>query len=514
VNYVSVCRGHSVITDELKRHLFIDGQRVACPAAPTQVDIDGTFGGDCLVVAKSHEPGDAFVVNAAGRFAWLGPCAHIPKIERQLNGRYLVAFVTSTTHLRLVDVSQACEILKQDDVALPPYRIGASGVLDVQGRVVTLLDDEIWNPDGTPKAAPEFAGVTGRYVTRRGMWTVFQGLEVGGVLAFSHQRDRLYRVSHAPTVHPPRLALAGADQPNADDCLVGISFGVGLLIGSDDFEAYVPDVVTPPPPPPPPPPEELMISQQDGERIVNELHHDFPPPRTVDGAFNFARRVATRLKVEGAGMFLKPDCAGENIAVYNGRAEQLARFAERCFRSSRIIFPSGHVVKVLTDVPTTNGPSWQVAHEPENLQFRVDAIAPDDAPGEPDQPPPPPDGALEIRVANLERHLRETDVAFTAVLENVKGDLRKVSERVSTLEGRPPGGDTSALEGRIEALEGQLARGFKGRVGAVSIAGLNRTLEVTVTPNMAGIVDDVDLPEDEMTVDEFIRKLRRAGKGN
>jgi hypothetical protein len=71
------------------------------------------------------------------------------------------------------------------------------------------------------------------------------------------------------------------------------------------------------------------------------------PAHTVDGAFEVTKRIAWLLRGSGAGLLIKN--GGENIALWKGFS----------FAAARICFPDGHIWKVLSDVPTTNGPSWQ-----------------------------------------------------------------------------------------------------------------------------------------------------------
>jgi hypothetical protein len=59
------------------------------------------------------------------------------------------------------------------------------------------------------------------------------------------------------------------------------------------------------------------------------------------------KRVAWLLRGGGGGLLLKP--GGENIVTWNGRS----------YSASRMCYPDGHIYKLLSDVPTTNGPSWQ-----------------------------------------------------------------------------------------------------------------------------------------------------------
>ena len=71
------------------------------------------------------------------------------------------------------------------------------------------------------------------------------------------------------------------------------------------------------------------------------------PAKTVAGAFEVTKRVAWLLRGSGGGLLIKN--GGENIISWKGFS----------FAAARICFPDGHIYKVLTDVPTTNGASWQ-----------------------------------------------------------------------------------------------------------------------------------------------------------
>ena len=72
-----------------------------------------------------------------------------------------------------------------------------------------------------------------------------------------------------------------------------------------------------------------------------------PPLKTLDSAFQFVMRVADRLKGEGCGLLQKGP-GGENEVVYQGTS----------YSASRVCYPSGQIYKVLTDVPSGNGPTW------------------------------------------------------------------------------------------------------------------------------------------------------------
>jgi hypothetical protein len=69
-------------------------------------------------------------------------------------------------------------------------------------------------------------------------------------------------------------------------------------------------------------------------------------PHTPEGAFDVTKRVAWALRGEGGGLLIKN--AGDNIVPWQGYS----------FSAGRVCYPDGHIFKVLSDVPTTNGPIW------------------------------------------------------------------------------------------------------------------------------------------------------------
>jgi hypothetical protein len=114
-----------------------------------------------------------------------------------------------------------------------------------------------------------------------------------------------------------------------------------------------------PPPPPPPVPGPFpgpgpgptgnweSCTPIAGEALVACVHSAINPARTEEGAFEVAKRVAWLLRGQGAGLLIKN--GGENIVPWKGYS----------FSAARICYPDGHIYKLLSDVPTTNGPSWQ-----------------------------------------------------------------------------------------------------------------------------------------------------------
>ena len=55
-----------------------------------------------------------------------------------------------------------------------------------------------------------------------------------------------------------------------------------------------------------------------------------------------------KLVLRGSGYGLLRKDGGENIVSWNGIS----------FAAARIVLPDGHLFKLLSDVPTTNGPGW------------------------------------------------------------------------------------------------------------------------------------------------------------
>lgn len=152
---------------------------------------------------------------------------------------------------------------------------------------------------------------------------------------------------------------------------------------------------------------------------------------SVAGAFEVTKRVAWQLRAEGAGLLLKP--AGENIVTWQGQS----------FSASRICYPDGRLVKILTDVPTTNGPSWQ-DNGTVDRRLYVAAIDPDPAPvvvEEPDpivEPLPDPFLALHAKLdalkvqsdANTEKILTR----ITEVVENAEKSAQEYLPLLAKLE--------------------------------------------------------------------------------
>ena len=171
-----------------------------------------------------------------------------------------------------------------------------------------------------------------------------------------------------------------------------------------------------------------MINHAD---IVKQLHAEGPPAKTVDGALAFLLRVIARLQrafpSERVGLLIKT--AGENIVPYGGTSVS----------ASRLVYPDHDLlVKILSDVPTTNGPSWQSEEGIPDEGHHGGYLAvpatgkPDPAPGPGPSPPPVDLTPLLVRLAALEQ--RATDLEALHV--EVNKQLGAINELIKTLSER------------------------------------------------------------------------------
>jgi hypothetical protein len=141
------------------------------------------------------------------------------------------------------------------------------------------------------------------------------------------------------------------------------------LSGTETLHRPAPAASEPPPPPPPPPPADPLfgcggISEK--IRLVECIWDHIHPTDHVT-AFEVTKRVAWALRGEGAGLLIKN--GGENIVAWQGYL----------FAASRIVYPDGHLYKVISDAGPggANGASWQDEGVDVGLQGRyVSAMDP------------------------------------------------------------------------------------------------------------------------------------------
>jgi hypothetical protein len=122
------------------------------------------------------------------------------------------------------------------------------------------------------------------------------------------------------------------------------------LNGSQTLRRPSPATAPPPPPPPPAPADPLFGCGGIADKMtLVQCIWDHIRPTDHITAFEVTKRVAWALRGEGAGLLLKP--GGENIAAWQGNL----------FSASRIVYPDGHLYKVIYDAGPggANGASWQ-----------------------------------------------------------------------------------------------------------------------------------------------------------
>jgi hypothetical protein len=166
--------------------------------------------------------------------------------------------------------------------------------------------------------------------------------------------------------------------------------------------------------------------------IVKQLHAEGPPAKTVDGALAFLLRVIARLQQdfpsERVGLLVKT--AGENIVPYAGTFVS----------AGRIVYPDHDLlVKILTDIPTTNGPSWQTEQGIPNQGHHGGYLAVP-APGTPGttlvptpSPPPVDLAPLLARLTALEGRATQLE----AMHAEVNKQLGTLNEQMKALAERP-----------------------------------------------------------------------------
>ena len=131
--------------------------------------------------------------------------------------------------------------------------------------------------------------------------------------------------------------------------------------GTQRLHRSAPAAAEPPPPPPPAPADPLFGCGgiADKQKLVECIWDHIHPTDHVS-AFEVTKRVAWALRGEGAGLLIKN--GGENIIAWQGYL----------FAASRLLYPDGHLFKVIYDAGPggANGPSWQDEGVDSSLQNR------------------------------------------------------------------------------------------------------------------------------------------------
>jgi hypothetical protein len=184
------------------------------------------------------------------------------------------------------------------------------------------------------------------------------------------------------------------------------------------------------------------MSQPDHADVISAEHASHPPARTVNGALAFLLHVIAVLKRkfpdERVGLLKKT--AGENIVPYGGTKVS----------ASRLVYPDHNfIVKVLTDVPTTNGPSWQTEQGIPNEGHHGGylAVGSDEQPL-PVTPSQPVErmALLESQVTGLEREVETLHKAYAALVQGhlgpINATIQQLGHDLALLTQRPAGNHT------------------------------------------------------------------------
>ena len=144
------------------------------------------------------------------------------------------------------------------------------------------------------------------------------------------------------------------------------------------------------------------------------------------GAFQITERVAWRLRADGAGLLSKP--SGNNC---NGFAVDIVAYRD------------GHIVDMLSDAGSSNGPTWQDAGMVDAALWRA-VLNPDPGSVVPPAGTTPGNGHLpstdlqfieqrltgiEANLVELQRRVRDLQVQETTDTDAIRGDIKSFRER-------------------------------------------------------------------------------------
>lgn len=217
--------------------------------------------------------------------------------------------------------------------------------------------------------------------------------------------------------------------------------------------------------------EVMRVSMPNYFYIVQQEHFKQAPEKTLEGALAFLLRVIARIHADPAGerVGLLIKTAGENIVPYAGTFVS----------AGRLTFPDHDLlVKILTDIPSTNGPSWQpeegipkTGHHGGYLAVGADPGPVDPWPG-------------DVSPAVLKAAFDELLVLFT-----------EQGKRVQELQGRVTNLDVALQDSliHIQWLErGETGPAYEGTgttTGTTRFFGRDWTIPITVTVTSKPIVN-------------------------
>lgn len=165
-----------------------------------------------------------------------------------------------------------------------------------------------------------------------------------------------------------------------------------------------------------------------------------PPPRTVQHALTYITRLLSMLPpVEAAG-YVKGPAGGENVAALPDGT---------LVRVSRVMYPDGQIVKVMSDAPN-GGPQWVLEDVRPDLYVPYSGTT---------VPTPPPADGLELRVKLLETRMAiAIEMASAAIKETAitKQRVEAINDRLIAVDA------ASVKHGELPDYEGSGRVGFWG----------------------------------------------------
>jgi hypothetical protein len=163
----------------------------------------------------------------------------------------------------------------------------------------------------------------------------------------------------------------------------------------------------------------MAVQHSNQSALVNRLHEEHPPARTVEAALEFTLRFILASPAEEEAGLLR--AGGENVLDYLGQS----------VKAGRICYPDGSIVKILTDIPGTNGPSWQDSGEIVDRNRYVPVERTGEIHNPPPPPPPPPTIDMDARLAAIEAKVDANAAAIAALharVDQIVTDFEKTAK--------------------------------------------------------------------------------------
>ena len=178
--------------------------------------------------------------------------------------------------------------------------------------------------------------------------------------------------------------------------------------------------------------------------IVQRVYAEQPADKTVAGALAFLLRLLPQLPPEERAGLLRKD-GGENVLAFGSVNVSVGR----------ICYPDGRLVKVLSDVPATNGPEWLDDGYVDPGRY-VPYVAPVEEPRVPDASPVM--SATDIPLVSSVCFLNERDSIY-ATLEALRLQIDANTEKIQQQIDQAIKNAEKSMKDALGALGGLSALG-------------------------------------------------------